>query len=177
MDVHTAIRQRRSCRAYAQRPVDRDQVEAVLDAARLAPSACNRQPWRFAVVTDAALRLAIVNRGFRGGLGMQWAADAPVQIILGMQREIVRHRLAVLFSRVDYPWLDLGIAGEHLVLRATEMGLATCWIGWINPKVLRRLVGWPLSVRPVAVITLGHPAEAAPAERPRKPISRLACWR
>jgi len=112
------------------------------------------------------------------GLSMRWAAEAPVLIVLGMQRSVAVHRLAALFSRVDYPWIDLGIAGEHLVLQATALGLGTCWIGWIRPRRLRSLVGWPHSIRPAAVITLGWPADtdAPPPRTPRKDMAELATW-
>ena len=75
--------------------------------------------------------------------------------------------------------MDIGIAGEHLVLAATELGLGTCWIGWIKPRVVARLVGWPGSVKPVAVITVGYPCDseagALPASR-RKPLAELVRW-
>jgi len=178
MEVETAITRRRSCRAYRTDTVPRDLIDRVLKAARLAPSACNRQPWRFAVVTDATLRQKIVSDGFGPGLAMPWAAAASVLIVLGMQRTLVVHRLAALFSRVDYPWIDIGIAGEHLVLQAEALGLGTCWIGWIQPTRLRALVGWPRTIRPASVLTLGWPADAdAPSPRtPRKDMAELVTW-
>jgi nitroreductase len=82
-------------------------------------------------------------------------------------------------SGVDYPWIDIGIAGEHLVLGATELGLGTCWIGWIKARVIQKLVGWPKSIKPVIVITAGYPSESE--NRPlrtsrRKPLDELAKW-
>jgi nitroreductase len=179
MDVARTIRERTSCRSYRSDPVCDEHMERILDAARLAPSACNRQPWRFAVVRDPGLRRRIVEEGFLPGLGMRWALGAPVLVVLGVVPSLVTHRLAVLFSRVDYPWIDIGIAGEHLVLAATELGLGTCWIGWIRPRGLRRIVGWPSTVRPAAVITVGHPGEGwTPryAESRRTPLAELATW-
>jgi nitroreductase len=176
MDVAQAIRERTSCRTYRPDPVCDEHLERILEAVRLAPSACNRQPWRLAVVCDPAARRRIVEKGFLPGLGMGWALDAPVLIVLGLAPSLVTHRLAVLFSRVEYPWIDIGIAGEHLVLAATELGLGTCWIGWIRPRALRRIVGWPSSIRPAAVITVGHPGEAwTPryAETRRKPLAEF----
>jgi nitroreductase len=80
---------------------------------------------------------------------------------------------------VDYPWLDLGIAGEHLVLAATEMGLGTCWIGWIKPRAVARIVGWPRSIKPAAVITVGYPTEPVRdpgTERKRKAVEEIVKW-
>ena len=66
------------------------------------------------------------------------------------------HKLGASVSGVNYPWVDIGIAGEYLVLAAAELGLGTCWIGWIRAKAVRRSVGWPSSVKPAAVITVGY---------------------
>jgi len=173
MTFQDLLRARYSCRAYRTDPIPPEQVSQCLEAARLAPSACNKQPWRFAVVSDAEKRQAIVSRGFRGGLPMKWALRAPILIVIGMERSIFTHRVATALSKVDYPWIDIGIAGEHLVLQATEFGLGTCWIGWINPKRLRRIVGWPRSVTPAAVITLGFPAAVQQNRRPRKPLDEI----
>lgn len=178
MSILDTIRSRYSCRSYKPESVPREQIEQCLEAARLAPSACNKQPWRFKVVIDQTQRRNIVENGFLGGLPMLWALDAPVFIVIGMIRSVVTHRIAPQLSGVDYPWVDIGIAGEHLVLQATELGLGTCWIGWIRPKRIRTMLGWSKSTRPVAVITLGLPAEA-PSEtqrRPRKGLNEISEW-
>jgi nitroreductase len=93
-----------------------------------------------------------------------------------VERSFVRHRLAPSVSGVDYPWVAIGIVGEHLVLAATELGLGTCWIGWIRPRALARIVGWLASVKPVVVITVGYASDpdsaALPATR-RRPLTEL----
>jgi len=176
MDV---IARRQSCRAYRSDPVPQEHVARILEAARLAPSACNKQPWRFAVVREEGLRRRVVEEGFLPGAGMQWALGAPVHIALGMETSFVTHRLGASVSGVNYPWVDIGIAGEHLVLAATELGLGTCWIGWIRPRRVARVVGWPRSVKPVVVITVGYPRALSPAAAPasrRKPLNDLVKW-
>ena len=107
--VQVAIARRVSCRAYLPKPVPETQVMQILEAARLAPSACNQQPWRFAVVRDQDLRRRIVEEGFLPGIKMAWAIDAPVHVVIGMERSFVTHRLAASVSGVDYPWVDIGI--------------------------------------------------------------------
>ena len=179
MPVRDVIARRVSCRAYQPMPVSEAHVMQILEAARLAPSACNQQPWRFAVVRDLDLRRRIVEDGFLPGIKMTWAIDAPVHVVIGMQRSFVTHRLAASVSGVDYPWVDIGIAGEHLVLAATELGLGTCWIGWIKPRVVAMIVGWPASVKPVVVITVGYPCDpdaGAPPVSHRKPLAELVRW-
>ncbi len=143
--VGDVLARRVSCRTYRTTPVSEAYLHQILEAARLAPSACNLQPWRFAVVRNPDLRSRIVEDGFLPGIKMTWAIDAPVHVVIGMERSLVTHRLAASVSGVDYPWVDIGIAGEHLVLAATELGLGTCWIGWIRPRVVAKLVdGLPL---------------------------------
>ena len=176
MNLLDHIRQRHSCRSYREEPVAREHIESLLEAARLAPSACNQQPWRFAIVTDNALRQRLVKEGFLPGIRMQWALKAPVHIVLGIKRGVVTHRIAPLFSRVDYPLIDAGIAGEHLVLAATELGLGTCWIGWLRPERVRRIVGWPLDTKPITIITVGHPDVTNAKQRPRKTLEEIATW-
>ena len=179
MTVKDAIARRTSCRAYQPTPVLEAHLMQILEAARLAPSACNQQPWRFAVVREPDLKRRIVEEGFLPGIKMTWAMDAPVQVVIGMERSFVTHRLAASVSGVDYPWVDVGIAGEHLVLAATELGLGTCWIGWIRPRVVARVVGWPRTVKPVVVITVGYasdPGAATPPASRRKPLAELVRW-
>ena len=173
------IARRVSCRAYRATPVPEAHLEEILEAARLAPSACNQQPWRFAVVRNPDLRRRIVEDGFLPGIKMTWAVDAPVHVVIGMERSLVTHRIAASVSGVDYPWVDIGIAGEHLVLAATELGLGTCWIGWIRPRVVAKLVGWSAFVKPVVVITVGYPQDSGTASLPasrRKPLAELVKW-
>ena len=171
------IQKRRSCRAYRPDPVPQDLIEILLEAARQAPSACNRQPWRFAVVTRPETRAAIASRGLLPGLSLHWVATAPVLIVMGLRHHFLTHRLAPLISGVAYANIDLGIAGQHLVLQAAELELGTCWIGWIRPRVIRKLVGWPRSIRPSILFTVGWPQESADAQpRPRLPLADLARW-
>jgi nitroreductase len=127
--ILSTIGRRASCRTYQTKQVLQEYLEQVLEAARLAPSACNQQPWRFAVVRNRDLKRRIVEEGFLPGITMNWSVDAPVHVVIGMERSFVTHRLAVSVSGADYLWVDIGIAGEHLVLAATELGLGTCWIG------------------------------------------------
>jgi nitroreductase len=168
-----------SCRAYKTDPVPQSDLLRILEAARLAPSACNQQPWRFAVVRDAELRRRIVEEGFLPGIKMDWAIAAPVHVVAGMETSFLTHRLAASVSGVAYPWVDIGIAGEHLVLAAAELGLGTCWIGWIRPRAIARLVDWPRSVKPVVVITVGYSCEVDPEKLPafrRKPSDEIVRW-
>lgn len=153
------IEHRTSCRAYRTDPVPPEYLQQILESARLAPSACNQQPWRFVVVRRQEIRRRIVEEGFLPGFRMQWALDAPVHLVLGMKPPLLTHTLGASVSGVDYPWLDIGIAGEHMVLTASELGLGSCWIGWIKPRRIAQIVAWPKNIKAVAVLTLGYPQE------------------
>ena len=171
------IRTRHSCRTYRPEMVPKPYIKKMIEAARLAPSSCNQQPWRFAVVTRHDQKKAIVSRGLLPGLATQWISQAPVLIVMGIHRSLITHRIAPLISGVNYAWIDLGIAGEHLVLQATELGLGTCWIGWIKPGVIRGIVGWPRDIRPAILFTTGWPGTDYPAsETGRLPESDITVW-
>ncbi|NOY81457.1 MAG: nitroreductase [Kiritimatiellaeota bacterium] len=164
---------RRSCRAYdPEKPVPDAWIVQCLEAARRAPSACNRQPWRFVIVRDRDVRTALVDHGLLPGIRHGWLAAAPVIVALCAQRDWVTHRAAPLVSGIPYWLLDLGIAGEHFVLAATELGLGTCWIGWIRRRAVRRVLGLPRSIKPVSLIAVGFPALES-AELPRRPRKEL----
>jgi nitroreductase len=170
------VKHRTSCRSYEPKPVPKEHLELMLEAARLAPSACNKQPWRFAVVENEATRMQLINDAFLKGIAMKWAENAGVMVALGMEKSAITHKIAPKISGVDYPLLDLGIAGEHLVLQAEEPGLGTCWIGWIKPKEVRRIVGWPRSIEPVGLITVGWPVSKDRQIRSRLSFDEIVKW-
>ena len=170
------VRHRTSCRSYKPGPVPREKLERMIEAARLAPSACNKQPWRFAVVNDEAVRKQLITEALLAGIPMKWALNAGAIIALGMEKSPVTHKIAPKISGINYPLLDLGIAGEHLVLQAEELGLGTCWIGWIKPNEVRRIVGWPRSIEPASLITVGWPVSGDRKVRPRLPSKDIVKW-
>jgi len=170
------VKHRTSCRSYECGPVPRVHLERMLEAARLAPSACNKQPWRFAVVEDETIRMRLINESFLKGIPMRWAENAGAIIVLGMEKSVITHKVATKVSGVDYPLLDLGIAGEHLVLQAEELGLGTCWIGWIKPKKVREIVAWPRTIEPVSLITVGRPVSKDRKTRPRLAVENIVKW-
>ena len=129
------VQQRQSTRAYRATPVPRALIERCLEAARLAPSACNCQPWRFIVVDDLDTRSALATAAFSGVYSMcAFAKHAPVLIAVITERSSYAAALGGMFRGTQYNLIDIGIACEHLVLQATEEGLGTCWLGWFNEK-------------------------------------------
>lgn len=172
--LETLLRARRSLRRYADRPVEDEAVLAMVEAARLAPSASNAQPCRWVAVREPGARAAMAAACFSGIFTpTRFAARAPLILALCAERAGLIRTAQSLKDSAMYQ-LDCGIAGEHLVLRAAELGLGTCWIGWFNRRGARRALAVPRHVKVVCLIAAGYPPEGwAPRARPRLPLSAL----
>jgi len=168
---------RRSIRRYLPTPVEPEKVRACLEAARIAPSAHNSQPWRFIVIDDPALKDLVAARAFSGLYQRsRFAAAAPVLLVLLARRAFVAHSLGGRFQRVPYHFVDLGIAGEHIVLQAQELGLSTCWMGWFNRGRLRRTLKIPGRFKIVALMPLGYAEKRPKREPPRKAYEEIVSF-
>jgi nitroreductase len=170
------VKTRRSIRKYKPDPVPREMIDACVEAARYAPSASNTQGWRFFIV-EGELREKLVEEAL-GGIVVpnRFAATAPVIVVLAMKLSMVTHRIGARVKDIDYHLVDAGVAGEHFVLQAAELGLGTCWIGWFNKGAVRSLLGIPSGWDIPALITLGFPAEE-PKPRERRPASEICTFR
>ncbi|MFA6567881.1 MAG: nitroreductase family protein [Victivallales bacterium] len=164
------VKKRRSCRDYSEAPVPDELIANCLEAASLAPSACNKQPWRFMIVKDCELRRHLCSEGLLPGLPMPWMMKSPVIVVLCAETSMFTHFVAPLVSKVQYHLIDIGIAGEHFVLAAEAQGLGTCWIGWFNGKKVRKILNLPRSLKVLSLISLGYPA--SPTE-PRDGTKRM----
>ena len=151
MDFQELIRARYSCRAYRSDPVAEDQLAQVLEAARLAPTADNRQPFRLVVIRTAG-REQELQRVY----GKNWFVQAPLVIAAcGVPAENwVRKQ-----DGKNYNDVDVAIVMDHLILAAADLGLGTCWIAAFDPAAARELLELPEGVEPVAFTPLGHPAD------------------
>ncbi len=158
MDVFSAIQARRSIRAYSAREVEQEKLNRVLEAGRLAPSANNRQDWKFIVVRDRETR----NRLVEAAGGQKFLGTAPVVLVIcGTEPEKV-----MMCEQPAYT-VDASIALSFMILEACELGLGTCWLGHFDENKVKEILGIPAGVRVVAMTPLGYPAES-PAARPRK---------
>lgn len=165
---------RQSCRKYdAARPVEEEKIHAVLEAGRLAPSACNGQPYRFTVCrgeTAAAVAAAC------GGMGMnKFAASAPVQIVISEEAYVKTAALGAKLKGNDYRSIDIGIAAAYLTAEAAAQGLGTCILGWFDDEKIRTLCSLDRPVR--LVICMGYAAaDESQREKKRKNMDQLAAW-
>lgn len=160
MDFLELVKTRQSVRKYSSKPVEKDLVLKCLEAGRLAPSASNSQPWRFIVVDEPVLSLKVADATTNGGLPInKFAKQAPVLIVIVIERPKLLTRLAGKLKHKDFEWTDLGIVAEHICLQATELGLGTCMIGWFDEPKIMELLNVPKSKRIGVVITLGYAEE------------------
>ncbi len=154
---------RRSVRRYTSEPVPRPLVDQCLEAARLAPSACNSQPWSFLVVDEPGRRDRLAAAAFAGVYTMcAFARQAPVLVALVTERSRLSAALGGLWRGVQYNLVDIGIAGEHFALKAAEIVLGTCWLGWFDDKAVRRELALPRGTRVDILFSLGWPADDPP---------------
>jgi len=171
------LRGRRSIRRYLPAPVEREKLLACLEAARLAPSAHNVQPWRFVIVDDPGLKDQLASEAFSGIYATsKFAAQAPIIIVLLVKRGLVAHHLGGRFQNVHYHLVDMGIAGEHIVLQAEELGLATCWMGWFNYRRVRKVLKIPRTFKVVAMMPIGYAEKRPKREPPRKALEEIVTF-
>ena len=161
---------RESCRRYdAERAVESEKLAAILETARLSPSACNGQPYHFTVCKgEAAKKVASAVMG----MGMnKFAADAPVMIVISEEDYVASAALGARVKKNDYRSIDIGIAAAYLTAEATAQGLSTCILGWLDDQKIREICGLTKPVR--LVITLGYAKDDTLRTKKRKAISEL----
>jgi len=193
-----AIESRRSIRKFKQTPVPDEYIKALIEAARLAPSASNTQPWRFKIVSDDETKTELAEAAYH----QSFVAQAPVVLVCcadlqgyfegiiarsqeyGKEGALEETVLRVLRGRAEQlksmnvqdlaPSIafNVAIAIEHIVLRALDFGLGTCWVRMLDETKIRAIFGWENSMHVVALLPVGYPDEA-PAPRKRRAIEEI----
>lgn len=165
---------RYSTRKYRPDTVEREKILRCLEAARLAPSACNSQPWSFIVVDDPALKEKVASETHAPAMPLnRFVHQAPVLLVLILEKSRAIAQIAGLLRNREYRLIDIGIAAEHICLQAAEEGLGTCMLGWFNEKNIQRLLGIPAQKRIGLLITLGYPEGNASMAKSRKNMEQL----
>jgi nitroreductase len=167
VDVIEAIKKRRSIRQYKEQPVPDDILDSILDCARVAPSAGNRQPWTFIVVKSQEIRDRLVEAaGKQPMLG-----KAPVVVVVCVDLEVSGARYEDR-GRTLYAFQDTAAAIENMMLAAVSYGLATCWVGAFRETEVRKVLELPANLKPVAMMPLGYPdQERGPRDlKPREEV-------
>lgn len=177
-DFIELARKRFSVRAYRSDPVPRELLDRCLEAARLAPSACNSQPWRFVVVDEPTLKEQVAAAA-RGPLGSfnTFVPQAPVVVAVAAEKGALTAQLGGAIKEKDYARVDLGIATGHFCLQAAEVGLGTCILGWFDEPRVKELLGVPRGLRVELLIAVGYPADgtAAPPKQ-RHPLEKIRSY-
>ena len=173
MKFQELIEKRQSDRRYTDRKVDRELIIQCLEAARLAPSACNSQPWKFTVVDDPEVLSPLAAAA--AGMGMnKWAKEAPVIVAVTLEKMNFTARIGSVIKDKEYSLLDVGIAVEHFCLQAAELGLGTCIMGWFDEKKVKKLLGIGNRRVPL-LISLGYPG-AETRKKSRKTLEEMSSW-
>lgn len=168
---------RQSDRGYLDKPVERELIDRCLEAARLAPSACNSQPWFFVVVDDPERRQAVGERLHDIVMpGNRFALTAPVLVAVVAEQPTLLPRIGGLVKDKPYYLMDIGMAVENFCLQATEEGLGTCILGWFDEKGVQGLLGIPRSKRVPLVITLGYPESPVVRKKARKGLDGIRAY-
>jgi nitroreductase len=167
MDVYEAIAARKSVRAYDDREVPEDVLRRIFEAVRLAPSASNRQEWRFVVVRDPGVRKKLA----RAANAQEFVGQAPV--VVACCAETDGHIMPC--GQLSYP-IDVAIAIDHLTLCAVAEGLGTCWIGAFDEGQVKEILGIPAEIRVVELMPLGYPRNPGPVSKFRLPLAKILKW-
>ncbi len=172
------VKHRKSVRDFLDKPVEREKIMMCLEAARLAPSASNSQPWRFIVVDDKQLKNRLCAAAFGGVYFINsFCKTAPVIVVVISEKSRFLTRIGAMFRGTQFYLIDIGIASEHLVLQAEDLGLGTCWIGWFNEGAVKAVLNIPQDKKIDILVALGYyDREKLGREHGREPMEKIASF-
>ena len=170
--------QRQSVRGYSDVPVEPEKIARCLEAARMAPSACNAQPWKLIVVDDPQLKDRLAGYTTSGSLVPlnHFTRQAPVFIVIVRESPNLTSKIGTLLKDKPYTLMDIGIVAHQFCLQATAEGLGTCILGWFNEKKVKQELNIPKSKRAELIITVGYPASDTLREKIRKKMDEICCY-
>ncbi|MFV0535975.1 MAG: nitroreductase family protein [Dysgonomonas sp.] len=172
MQLKNLIESRYSVRAYLPNVVEREKIDYILECARLSPSACNLQPWKFYIITDPVLKQKVEESYNR-----EWFKSAPIHIIVCKDTSTSWKRTAT--DGKDFSDVDAAIAAEHICLATAEQGLGTCWICNFNPDILNKALDLPPHIEAIAIFPIGYVNEekSISPSKVRKPLTDITEWK
>ena len=167
---------RQSDRKYSDKLIEKVILERIVEAGRMAPSACNAQPWKFIVVNDPELVMKIADAASAKLIGMNnFVAQAPVVIVIVREKSNMSSKVGATIKNKDYSLFDIGIATENICLQAKAEGIGSCIIGWFDEKMIRKLLSIPRSKRVELIISLGY-SLSEQREKRRKPAAETVSY-
>jgi nitroreductase len=168
---------RQSVRGYLDKPVESEKIKRCIEAVRIAPSACNAQPWKFVVVDNAELKNKIAEQTTTKFIPMNhYTRQAPVMVVVVREKPNFTSAIGSAVRDKDFTLMDVGMATEHFCLQAVSEGLGTCILGWFNEGTVKKLLGIPKSKRAELIICLGYPSNEELREKIRKPIEEICSF-
>ena len=177
MELEQVISSRHSVRKFQNKPVEREKINQCLEAARLAPSACNSQPWHFIVIDEPQVKEKFCHEVFSGVYTIsKWAEKAPVLIAAVSDKGNFVSRMGNFVRQTEFYLVDHGIACEHLVLRAWDLGIGSCWIGWFNSDKAARFFHLPAGKKIEHLIALGYPEQETASSHGRKKLEEIVSY-
>ena len=177
MDFLELARIRESVRSYSDTVVERKKLERCIEAARLAPSACNSQPWKFIIVDNPAQKEKVARATFGRVVSFnQFSLQAPVIVACISEPPNFPASIGELIKNKKYRWMDLGIAAEHFCLQATQEDLGTCILGWFEEKEIKKILEVPMKSKVGLLITVGYKKEETIRTKKRKTFSEICSY-
>ena len=168
MQVYEAMKKRKSVRSYLDKPVEKEKIDKILEAAQIAPSARNSQEWRIIVVTDKDVRKRLAIEAARNQM---FVAEAPVVFVCCAETD----KADMICGHSRYA-VDCAIAVDHMTLAAVGEGLGTCWIGAFTQEPVRKILNIPKDIEVFALLPTGYPTDPAAVEKRRKPMDEIVCY-
>ena len=178
MPFQELIKRRQSVRKYSPKKISKEQLNTLTEAVRLAPSACNSQPWKLIFVEEPELKEKVAKATFNSAVAFnKFALEAPVIAVLVIEKAKLIARIGGSIKNQEYPQYDIGIAAEHFCLQAADLGLGTCMLGWFDQKRIKKLLSIPRNRKIGLVITLGYAPEGyKQREKIRKSASEMCSF-
>jgi nitroreductase len=175
-EILELIISRQSDRKYSDQKLEKEKLDRIVEAGRMAPSACNAQPWKFIVVDDPELVKKVAEAASAKLIGMNsFVGKAPVIIVIVREKPNFSSKVGATIKNKDYSLIDIGIATENICLQAEAEGIGSCIIGWFDEKELRNILSIPRSKRVELLITLGY-SMSDKREKRRKPSDEVVSY-
>ncbi|RLD51032.1 MAG: NAD(P)H nitroreductase, partial [Bacteroidetes bacterium] len=157
MDFLEIVNNRQSVRKYSSKEIEKEKLERCLEAARLAPSASNSQPWTMIVVDEPVLKDKVAQQTFDKFFSFnKFVPEAPVLVVFVIEKPKLITQIGGAIKKKEYPLIDIGIVSEHFCLQATEEGLGTCMLGWFNEKPIKGLLHIPEKKTIGLIVSVGY---------------------
>lgn len=177
MNFSELIQKRFSARKYLDKPIEREKLISCLEAARLAPSACNSQPWHFVLVDKPELVEKVATETYNSVIAFnRFVSNAKAIVVIVLEKPKLITQIGGAIKNKEYPLIDIGIAAGHFCLQATEEDLGTCMLGWFNEKAIKKLLNIPSKKTIGLLISVGYPDYKKQPERKRKALEEVVSF-